>query len=481
MTVSVWEENSQSDINNNVLKKDISTDIAVIGAGIAGLLTAYELTKYGKEVIILEANTIAGGVTKNTTAKITSQHRLIYERLIKQFGREKAKQYADANERAIKDIAQIIKDNLIACDYEEKEAYVYSLEDNEKIKREADAAASLGIKADFAKTEMLPFETKGAVRFLEQAQFDPLKFLLPLSKKLTVYENTKALNIEDNIIYTDRFKVKANSIVVATHYPFLNVPGFYFLRMHQERSYVIAIENAQQINGMFIDENEKGYSFRNYKNLLLIGGEGHRTGESVEQSRYEALRNASKQWYPESEEIYHWSAQDCISVDEIPYIGQYAQSTPNIYVATGFKKWGMTNSMAAATLIADKIMGKQNKNCEIFDPHRFNISASAQNMLKDVKETVSGLASQIFKIPDEKMADIQKNSGAIIEMDGEKIGIYRDSEDRLFKVSVKCPHLGCELVWNQDELSWDCPCHGSRFDYKGKVIDNPSIKDLEVL
>lgn len=478
MTKSVWSEDWKV-FERNALNKDIEADVAVTGAGMAGLLTAYLLQKKGKQVVVIDANKTASGVTQNTTAKITSQHRLIYDRLITQFGFEKAKQYAQINESAILKYEEIINDMGIDCDFEKKDAYVYSREYDENIKKEIEAANRLGICASYAKPNTLPFSVKSAVKFSHQAQFHPLKFLKPISEELTIYENTKALNIEDHTIITDKGKIKAKSIVVATHYPFMNVPGFYFLRMHQQRSYVIALENAAQVEGMYIDEEENGYSFRNYGNLLLLGGAGHRTGKGIDEgSSYGLLRETGKKWYPDAEEKYHWSAQDCVSVDEVPYIGQYAASTPDVYVATGFNKWGMTSSMAAAMIISDAIKQYENKNAEIFSPQRFNIPASAENLVTDVGEIISGLASSIFKISDDKLIDIPNESGGIIEHEGEKIGVYKDDNGRAYMVSTKCTHLGCQLEWNQDELSWDCPCHGSRFDYKGKIINNPALKDL---
>jgi glycine/D-amino acid oxidase-like deaminating enzyme len=291
---------------------DISHDVVIIGAGMAGLLTAYKLKEKGINPIILEANCIAGGVTKNTTAKITSQHDLIYDKLIKNFGIEKATQYAKANQQAIKSYEKIIKGHQIECDFEERPAYVYTLENLKKIEDEVKAAQDVGIDAEFTTKTTLPFEVLGAVKFSSQAQFNNMFFLKEIVKDLDIFEHTLVTSIEDNVIITDNGKVKAKKIVVATHYPFINAPGYYFLRMHQERSYVLALENAAELDGMYIGEADKGFSFRNYKNLLLFGGEGHRTGEKKQYSAYERLRMKAKELYPEAKEKYYWSAQDCM-------------------------------------------------------------------------------------------------------------------------------------------------------------------------
>ena len=254
----------------------------------------------------------------------------------------------------------------------DKDAYVYSLDNTESLEDEYNAAKKLGIDAELVDEVNLPFKVKGALKFKNQAQFNPLKFLKPISEKLTIYENTRALDIteEISVVTKDDIKIKANKIIVATHYPFLNTPGYYFMRMHQERSYVLALENAQDVNGMYKDIDKNGYSFRNYKNLLIFGGVAQRTGENEEGGAYEKLRKAAKELYPNSIEKYHWSAQDCMTLDNIPYIGHYSSKTPDIYVETGFKKWGMTTSMVAAMIISDMILEKENDFSEIFSPRK---------------------------------------------------------------------------------------------------------------
>ena len=259
----------------------------------------------------------------------------------------------------------------------------------------------------------------------------------------------------------------------------MNAPGYYFMKMHQERSYVIAIEDAEDVEGMYIDEEKGGYSFRNYNGLLLLGGVSHRTGENEEGGNYEQLRKVAKDFYPNGKEKYHWSAQDCMTLDGIPYIGRYSNSTDNIYVATGFNKWGMTSSMVAAMIISDLILEKENNFSDIFSPHRFDLSLSINNIANDLIETSKNFIAEKIYIPKSKIDEIEKGHGGIVEYNNEKVGVYKDNEGKVFIVSTKCTHLGCQLQWNADELTWDCPCHGSRFDYKGRVIDTPAIKSLK--
>ncbi|WP_332833858.1 FAD-dependent oxidoreductase [Clostridium perfringens] len=474
---SVWSESCKFR-KREALNKDIKTDVLVIGAGIAGVLTAYMLKQKGREAVVIDAAEIASGNTKNTTAKITSQHDLIYSKLIAEFGEEKARQYAKANELAIKKYKEIIEDKRIECDFEEKPAYIYSLNEIDVLKEEVEAAKNLGIDAEFVDEANLPFKINGAVKFNNQAQFNPLKFLKGISNELIIYENTRALEIKENLVVTSGGNITANNIVVATHYPIMNAPGYYFMKMHQERSYVLALENTSEIDGMYIDLNKEGYSFRTYNNLLLLGGISHRTGENEEGGSYDELRKVAKKLYPKAKEKYYWSAQDCMTIDGIPYIGRYSSETPNIYVATGFNKWGMTSSMVSAMIISDMILEKENDFSEIFSPRRFDLSLSINNIANDLIETAKNFIAQKVSIPSSEIEHIKNGHGGIIEYNGEKVGIYKNKEGKEFFVSTKCTHLGCQLSWNADELTWDCPCHGSRFDYKGRLIGSPATKDL---
>lgn len=474
---SVWSE-SYKFRKREALNKDIKTDVLVIGAGIAGILTAYMLKQKGRDVVLIDAAEIASGNTKNTTAKITSQHDLIYSKLITEFGEEKARQYAKANELAIKKYKEIIEDKRIECDFEEKPAYVYSLNEVDVLKEEVEAAKKLGIDAEFVQEANLPFKIKGAVKFNNQAQFNPLKFLKGISNELVIYENTRALEIKENLVVTSGGNITANNIVVATHYPIMNAPGYYFMKMHQERSYVLALENTSEIDGMYIDLNKEGYSFRTYNNLLLLGGISHRTGENEDGGSYDELRKVAKRLYSKAKEKYYWSAQDCMTIDGIPYIGRYSSETPNIYVATGFNKWGMTSSMVSAMIISDMILEKENDFSEIFSPRRFDLSLSINNIANDLIETAKNFIAQKVYIPSSEIEHIKNGHGGIIEYNGEKVGVYKNKEGKEFFVSTKCTHLGCQLIWNADELTWDCPCHGSRFDYKGRLIGSPATKDL---
>ncbi len=415
------------------LDRDTETDVLIIGGGIAGILTAYFLHKKGVKYILVEKNRICSGVTQNTTAKITFQHGLVYQKIFRNDGAETAQKYLNINRCAFNKYAEMC--NNIDCDYEVKDNYVYSVNDRKQLEREIDALCRIGYKAEFCEISEIPVTAVGAVKFPEQAQFNPLKFISAIAGKLSIYENTFIREMNGTTAVTDKYRIKADKVIVASHFPFINKHGSYFLKLYQHRSYVIALENAMNVNGMYVDENHKGMSFRNYNDLLFIGGGGHRTGETG--GNWNELRNFARLHYPDAAEKYHWSAQDCMSLDGVPYIGKYSRNTPDMYVAGGFNKWGMTGAMVSAMILSDMVTGRQNECADIFSPSR------------------SIIRPQLFI-----------NGGKTIK-------------NLLIPTSKRCSHMGCALKWNSAEHSWDCACHGSRFTHDGNILDNPANKNLK--
>lgn len=472
---SIWKKEEKS--FGKVFAGNIKTDVAIIGGGMAGILTAYLLKENNIKSIVIEQNKVASGQTGLTTAKITIQHSVIYSELIKKFGLETAQKYAEANFAALKNYERIIGDNNIKCHYEKRPSYLYTTRNPQKILSEASAAEKLKIPSKITTKTTLPFSTKLALCFYNQAQFNPMEFIDEISKHLVIHEDTKVLSLNKNEVHTNKGVIKAKHIVFACHIPFVNFPGLYFARMHRERSYVTALKNAAKLDGIYYGIDSDGLSFRNYEDLLLLGGSGHRTGQNNGGKNYTKLRSAAKQFFPYSTEVAHWSAQDCITHDRIPYIGKFSSLYPNRYVATGFCKWGMTSSMAAAQIISDCIAGKENEYSDIFSPSRFNMSC-AGGLCHEFGKTVKGLAGTAFYIPDKSIRSIKNGDAQIVTYKGKKCGVYKDINGRCYVVSVKCPHLGCQLEWNPDDKSWDCPCHGSRFDYKGNLIDSPAQKGI---
>lgn len=458
------------------LKGSIRTQVAIVGGGMAGILTAWKLQEAGMEAVVLEAGRIGGGQTKNTTAKITSQHGLFCRDFIEKKGEAAARAYLQANQEAVEEYKRLIESEQIDCDLTEQAAYVYG-SDEEALKREAEAARKLGMEASFCRELEIPVSCAGAVCFPGQAAFHPLKFLGALAEKLTVYEESPATIVGEHKIKTPKGEVEAEKIVFASHFPFVDFPGLYFARMHQERSYVLALEQAGAIKGMYIGAGADAFSFRQYGPYLLLGGQAHRTGKNEEGGRYEKLREAARRWYPDSREAACWSAQDGIPSDGVPFIGVYAQDRPDWLVATGFQKWGMSTSMAAAGILADRICGRENAYGVVFDPARFSAEELPQ-LLKDSGQAVKGLAKRFFQLPSETVEALERGHGAVVETPEGKAGVYKTEEGEIYQVDVVCPHLGCELTWNPDERSWDCPCHGSRFDWRGNLLDGPAQEGI---
>lgn len=415
------------------LCKDIKTDVLIIGGGLAGILTAYFLQRSGVNCVLVEKGSICGGTTGNTSAKITFQHGLIYNKILKSSGLETAKLYMKANQSAFEKYAHLCKD--IDCSYEIKDNYVYSVTDRKKLEDELAALDKIGYSAELCEKVAIPVDIAGAVKFPRQAQFNPLKFVSSLAKELNIYENTFVREMDGNTAVTDSGKIHADKVVVTTHFPFINKHGSYYLKLYQHRSYIIALDNAGNVEGMYVDEDKKGLSFRNYGDLLLIGGGGHRTGKNG--GGWNEIRAFAREHFPDSHESFFWAAQDCMSLDGIPYVGQYSKNTPGLYTASGFGKWGMTGSMMSAMLLSDMLMDKTNDYTEIFSPSR------------------SILKPQLWVNGFEAVMNLLTFS------------------------KKRCPHLGCALKWNSSEHSWDCPCHGSRFSAEGKVLDNPANGDLK--
>lgn len=463
------------------LSKDVCADAVVIGAGMAGILTAYKLSQRGLDVAVIDAQNAGGGVTKNTTAKITSQHGLTYHKLLSAYGLERAKMYAQANESAINEYEKIARELDVDCDFERAQAFVYSNTDKELIRREMNAAVMCGIDAFYTESSSLPFKIKAAYGFRNQAQFDPMKFLNGVARRLKIYEHTKAVDIDikNGAVITERGKITAKHIVVCTHYPFYNKKGYYFVRLFQQRSYVVAVKTGYQLGGMYISADDSGFSFRRAGEYVLLGGCQHRTGDT-KQNCYGRLIHAAKLYFPKAPVTNRWAAQDCVAPDNIPYIGRYSSAVPRLYVATGFNKWGMTSSMAAAGIITDLILTNKSKYEKLFTPQRYNIAASQKNTAENIKFISSGMVGKFFKIPKNNVDDLRPDSGNVIYFEGKKLGVYKNKSGKLHAVSPVCPHLGCELKFNNEDKSWDCPCHGSRFDINGKCINNPANRGLEV-
>ena len=427
---SIWTKTAQLP-EFEPLTGDLRTGVLIVGGGMAGLLCAYWLAQAGMDYALVEADRICGGTTKNTTAKITSQHGLIYARLLREFGAEKARLYLEANQAALERYRTLCRG--IDCDFEERDAYVYSLTDRRKLDRELEALSRLGFLAELVPDPPLPFPTAGAVKFPDQAQFHPLKFAAAIAKGLRIFEHTKVLELGPGKAVTNGGTVTADKIVIATHFPLLNKHGGYFLKLYQSRSYVLALEGAPAAGGMYVDESGRGLSLRDYGGYLLLGGGGHRTGKPG--GGWLELEGTVQAFWPQARTAARWAAQDCMSLDGVPYVGRYSRRTPDLYAVSGANKWGMTGSMAAASLLTDLILGREDPYEDLFCPSR---TVFRPQLAVNLLESTLGL---------------------------------------LTPTAPRCPHMGCALKYNAQEHSWDCPCHGSRFGEDGRLIEGPATDD----
>ncbi len=427
---SIWNENIQK-LQFNSLEGDIKTDVLIIGGGMCGVLCAYMLKQSGVDCVLAEADRICGGITNGTTAKITFQHGLIYDKIINKYGVEKASVYYHSQKESTEKLQTIARDG--DCDYNMCNSFVYSINNRSLIEKEVEALGKIGCNAEYSETTELPFPVAGAVKVSNQGNFHPLKLAYTLAKDLKIYENTKVIELKPHTAITNRGTIEASKIIVTTHFPFINKHGGYFLKMYQHRSYVLGLKNVPTIKDMYVDEANDGLSFRKHNDILLLGGGSHRTGSKG--GNWAELERVARKYYPGSAEVSRWATQDCMTLDSIPYIGQYSKSTPDLYVATGFNKWGMSSSMVSAMILTEMIQGRKSEYADVYSPSR---SVFHPQLALNMFESIKGLITP---------------------------------------TAPRCPHMGCALKYNRQEHSWDCPCHGSRFEENGKLINNPATDD----
>lgn len=493
--ISYWLD-STTPTNYAKLKEEINTECLIIGGGIAGISTALALQEAGMSTVILERDRIGHGTTGYTTAKITSGHNLVYSDLIKSFGIEQARQYAEANTYGIKKIKENIETYNIDCYYKDLAHIIYTREEKrlEKFEKELEACHALHLPVSFQNNLPLPFSTWGGLRYEEQGQFHPLLYLQQLAaayieKGGKIYENTKAEQIDykNNVISTEEGLVKAGNIVITTHYPYFDQGHLYFMKMYPYTSYIIAIKRTKDmkpINDMYINTDFIIRSFRSLTtqkgDYLLIGGGSHRTGQSKhEQNHFITLINYAKEIYGSIDLAYTWAAGDYVASDKVPYIGHLAEDINNIYVATGFGKWGMTHGTASGKIISDLILKGENPWQDIYSPSRHMHYKGFIHTLENGLD--SGLAYVKSMFDAGKVSEInnlKSEEACVIKLHHQRIGIYKDTKGQLFALDTSCPHLGCHVEWNQATRTWDCPCHGSRYRYDGTLIDGPSNKNL---
>lgn len=473
------------------LDGDCSADAVIVGGGICGLLCAYELLGRGLgNIVLLEAGRILSGTTAYTTGKITSQHGLIYAAMEKNLGLRAARQYAKTNEEAVSRFGEIVRAEGIDCDYVPCDAYVYALtrQGAARVREEAEAAGRLSIDASFVTQCELPFPVEGAVRFGGQARFHPMKFACRLAALLAergvkIYENTPAVALSDNVVLTGAGRVYGKNVLICTRYPFTNLRGFYFARIVQNRSYAVALRGAAALSGMYADAEDRGLSLRGARaggeDLLILAHGAHKTGHETGESHYEALLDWARRLFPGASEVCRWSAQDCVTNDRIPFVGRYSQFGGRVFLATGFNKWGMTGSMAAARILADLIVDGKSRTADVFSPGRPDLGMQAGGFFREAADTAANFLRGYLEAPRRGVAELKNGEGGLAEFRGAKIGAFRDGDGGLHGVRPVCTHMRCPLRWNPEENTWDCPCHGSRFDPDGNAVGGPAFLPLE--
>ena len=431
MKYSIWTEQRLPAYPS--LDCDITADAVVVGGGLAGLLCAWMLKQAGLDCVLIESDRICHGTSGNTTAKITSQHGFIYQKLVREFGAGIARAYYDANQAALKRYDELAR--KYPCDFRWADNYIYSTNSQTALVREMKALREIGAAADLVESTELPFPVAGAIRFRDQARFHPLQFAAGIAGDLKIYEHTPAREFGKGWVKTDGGGVRAKAVIVATHFPIINKHGGYFLKLYQQRSYVLALEHAGRVDGMYLDAAANGLSVRMYGDLLLLGGGGHRTGKQGGGWRF--LEAQAEKYFPAAKIRCRWATQDCMTLDGIPYIGRYSRQSEELYVASGFNKWGMTSSMVSAMLLSELVQGRDHPWAKVFAPDRTMLWPQlARNVLESAVNLLTPTVPQ-------------------------------------------CPHLGCALKWNRQEHSWDCSCHGSRFGVDGTLLDGPATGNMK--
>lgn len=478
------------------LKEDKKVDVVIVGGGITGITTAYLLGKEGLHVALLESDVLLNGTTGHTTAKITSQHGLIYDELIQHFGQEKARLYYEATKDAAQFIKSTIKEKNISCDLRVEDAYVYTNSEQYigTMEKEMKAYEKLGIDGALLDKIALPVPSKRAIVMNSQAQFHPLQYLSKLVDEMVndtveIYENTTAIDIEEGIepvvITKDGYKLTCDYVVSASHFPFCDGKGLYFARMYADRSYIIAAKTERAFEGgMYVNAELPSRSLRytsfEGEKLLLISGESHKTGQGKPMIRhYEALEAFGDEYYGIIDIPYRWSTQDLTTLDKVPYIGRISANHTNLFVATGYRKWGMTNGTAAALILRDYILKQENPYMDLYNPSRFVADPSIKHFIMQNIDVARHYIEGKLDVSTRRPEDLALDEGGVVTINGQRAGAYKDKEGNVHIVNTTCTHMTCELEWNSGDRTWDCPCHGSRFSVKGDVVEGPAKKPLK--
>lgn len=457
-----------------VLRGNHACGVLVIGGGICGILTARLLHDRGLDVTLVEAERLLSGQTRGTTAKVTAQHGLFASRLEKSAGTEHARMVVQANLEAVRTLGELASTVGASAEFEAVPSFLYTLDCPQVLEEEAEACARLGMPVTMTRRLGAPILPATALRLEHQAQMNPLALLGALAEPLRIFEHSRVLALDGLRAQTAEGCVRAEHIIVCTHYPMLPLAGGYFLRLYQQRAYVLALRTDERVEGALYGVGAGGYSLRSARGAVFMGGGSHRCGDArAARGAYRQLRHAAEQLFPGAKELAHWSAQDCITPDGIPYAGAYSPRLPGVSVATGFGKWGMTGSMAAAQILADALTGRENPYAVAFFPQRAVGASAAGALLRQAGHACAGLGSCALP-PLRTIESLSPGEGAIVRDGLQKRAAYRDERGALHTCSPYCTHLHCQLTFNAAERTWDCPCHGSRFDVDGNLLSGPA-------
>lgn len=466
---------------------DIETEILVVGAGITGLTSAYLLASEGRDVVVLEANSMASSATAKSSAHLTTESDFGYEELKSKYNIDTCTAVASSRKFAISFIENLSK--KFECDFKYVSGYLYAEDekDVDYLYKEKEIATKAGLDVYTASVLKLPFKVAGAIEFKNQAIFNPSKYINGIASHLNslpncrIYENSRVIDREENIIKTEFGSVKAKTVIYATHYPI-------FFELHQTlaypyRSYIIAAKVKQDIgHEAYWDTFEPYFYTRSYEKdgqkWIIVGGADHKTGSMVS-NPFEKLEAYLNLRYTVESIDFRWSNQYYEPADGLPYIGK--STNGNEYIATGYSGDGLTNGTIAGYIISQEIMGLKEKLWNgIFDSKRFNVLASAGKFLKENADVAKHYVMDRFSAKNRDTVDtLSVGEGVVIEENNEKIAVSVDDEGNFNYVKANCTHLNCLVTWNGLEKSWDCPCHGSRFKPDGTVITGPAVKSLE--
>lgn len=493
---SVWLSTSSAEPHPPVSGR-VSVDVAVVGAGITGLTTALLLQRGGARVALIEAAEVGSGTTGHTTGKVTSQHSLTYHQLIEHHGEHKAQLYAEANQAAITTVADLVADTSADCQLEHAPAFVYALPggDVAALQQEHRAAVRLGLPATLTTEIDLPFPVELALRFDAQAHLHPSRYLHALARTIVarggeIFERSRATGIEEAadhaVVHTPDGAVRAEHVVAATLLPFVDRGGF-FAKARPTRAYGVAARlRSDAPAGMHINTGSPIRSTRPWvdgdRRGLIVVGESHPTGEGEPTpARFGELERWAREHFDVESFEHRWSSQDYTTADGVPYVGRSPRMA-RTFVATGFKKWGLTNGTAAAEVLVELIAGRDHRWLEVFDATRIGDAQTVKKLVQDNAHVAKRMvADRIARLRADSVADLQPGEGAMVKADGDTVGAYRAPDGEVHAVSITCTHMGCTLRWNSAETSWDCPCHGSRFSHEGAVLDGPAVRPLERL